>query len=121
MSISDRDFNPYLPPSGWSRSIIGTNVAGHAVKPMLAQGSGSIVSVVSGAHGDAVFMARLQGRDRLEAYTWSMELAGARARNGLSPVRRRLASARERRSTRSQPQARRAAAARGQLRWSNFG
>jgi NAD(P)-dependent dehydrogenase (short-subunit alcohol dehydrogenase family) len=62
---------------------------GHAVKPMLAQGSGSIVNVVSGAHmgmpGLGVYGAT-KGAVASMIYTWALELAGTGVRvNGLSP------------------------------------
>jgi NAD(P)-dependent dehydrogenase (short-subunit alcohol dehydrogenase family) len=62
---------------------------GHAVKPMLAQGSGSIVNVVSGAHmgmrGMGLYGAT-KGAVASMVYTWAIELAGTGVRiNGLSP------------------------------------
>lgn len=78
-----------------ARGLVEVNVlgplhcTGHAVKPMLAQGSGSIVSLVSGAHmgmpGMGVYGAT-KGAVASMIYTWSMELAGTGVRmNGLSP------------------------------------
>jgi NAD(P)-dependent dehydrogenase (short-subunit alcohol dehydrogenase family) len=63
--------------------------AGRAVKPMLAQKSGSIVNVTSGAHmgmeGMAVYGAT-KGAVASMIYTWAIELAGTGVRvNGLSP------------------------------------
>ena len=65
------------------------NCTGHAVIPMLAQGSGSIISVVSGAHmgmpGMGIYGAT-KGAVASMIYTWAMELAGSGVRmNGLSP------------------------------------
>jgi NAD(P)-dependent dehydrogenase (short-subunit alcohol dehydrogenase family) len=61
----------------------------HAVKPMLAQKSGSIVNVTSGAHmgveGLGVYGAT-KGAVASMIYTWAIELAGTGVRvNGLSP------------------------------------
>lgn len=78
-----------------ARALVEVNVLGpmhcigHAVKPMLAQGSGSIVSLVSGAHmgmpGMGVYGAT-KGAVASMIYTWAMELAGTGVRmNGLSP------------------------------------
>jgi NAD(P)-dependent dehydrogenase (short-subunit alcohol dehydrogenase family) len=78
-----------------ARSLMETNILGpvfctsHAVKPMLTQKSGSIVSVVSGAHMGVpklgVYGAS-KGAVASMIYTWSLELAGSGVRiNGLSP------------------------------------
>jgi NAD(P)-dependent dehydrogenase (short-subunit alcohol dehydrogenase family) len=78
-----------------ARALVEVNVlgpihcTGHAVKPMLAQGSGSIVNVVSGAHmgmpGMSVYGAT-KGAVASMVYTWAMELAGSGVRvNALSP------------------------------------
>jgi NAD(P)-dependent dehydrogenase (short-subunit alcohol dehydrogenase family) len=78
-----------------ARALVEVNVlgplycTGHAVKPMLAQGSGSIVNVVSGAHmgmpGMGVYGAT-KGAVASMVYTWAMELAGSGVRvNALSP------------------------------------
>jgi NAD(P)-dependent dehydrogenase (short-subunit alcohol dehydrogenase family) len=78
-----------------ARSLVDVNVigplycTGHAVKPMLAQGSGSIVNVVSGAHmgmeGMGIYGAT-KGAVASMVYTWALELAGTGIRvNGLSP------------------------------------
>jgi NAD(P)-dependent dehydrogenase (short-subunit alcohol dehydrogenase family) len=77
------------------RALVEVNVlgpihcTGHAVKPMLAQGSGSIVNVVSGAHmgmpGMGIYGAT-KGAVASMVYTWAMELAGTGVRlNALSP------------------------------------
>lgn len=78
-----------------ARSLVDTNVlgplhcAGHAVKPMLEQGSGSIVNVVSGAHMGMPTLGiygATKGAVASMVYTWAMELAGSGVRvNGLSP------------------------------------
>ena len=63
--------------------------AAHAVKPMLAQGSGSIVNVTSGAHLGMPTMGIYGGSKGAVAsltYTWAMELEGSGVRvNALSP------------------------------------
>lgn len=83
-------FNPDV-----ARALVEVNVlgpmycTGHAVKPMLAQGSGSIVNVVSGAHMGMPAMGiygATKGAVASMVYTWAMELAGSGVRvNGLSP------------------------------------
>jgi len=84
------EFNPTV-----ARALVEVNVlgpmycTGHAVKPMLEQGSGSIVSLVSGAHmgmpGMGIYGAT-KGAVASMIYTWAMELAGSGVRmNGLSP------------------------------------
>lgn len=78
-----------------ARPVIDVNVLGplycaaHAAKPMIAQGTGSIINVVSGAH---MGMLRLgvygatKGAAASMVYTWALELAGTGVRvNGLSP------------------------------------
>lgn len=78
-----------------ARAMTEVNVLGpihciaHAVKPMLAQGSGSIVNTVSGAHmgmrGMGLYGAT-KGAMASMVYTWAIELAGSGVRiNGLSP------------------------------------
>src|SRR5262249_38722818 len=62
---------------------------GHAIKPMLAQKSGSIVNVVSGAHmgmeGMDIYGAT-KGAVASMTYTGAIELQGSGGRgNGLSP------------------------------------
>jgi NAD(P)-dependent dehydrogenase (short-subunit alcohol dehydrogenase family) len=79
-----------------ARSLVDVNVMGtlycsaHAVKPMLAQRSGSIVNVISGAHmglpGLGVYAAT-KGAVASMVYSWAIELAGSGVRvNALSPV-----------------------------------
>ncbi len=80
---------------GHSRSMVEVNVlgplycTGHAVGPMLAQGSGSIVNVVSGAHLGMTTMGvygATKGAAASMVYTWALELAGTGVRvNALSP------------------------------------
>lgn len=83
-------FNPQV-----ARALVEVNVlgpmycTGHAVKPMLAQQSGSIVNVVSGAHmgmpGMGIYGAT-KGAVASMVYTWAMELSGSGVRvNALSP------------------------------------
>ena len=78
-----------------ARALVEVNVlgplycTGHAVKPMLAQGSGSIVNVVSGAQmgmrGMGIYGAT-KGAVASMVYTWALELAGTGVRvNALSP------------------------------------
>ena len=78
-----------------ARRLVDANVmgplhcTGHAVKPMLAQRSGSIVNVVSGAHmgmdGMTIYGAT-KGAVASMVYTWALELEGTGVRaNGLSP------------------------------------
>ncbi len=78
-----------------SRALVEVNVlgpmycTGHAVKPMLAQGSGSIVNFVSGAHmgmrGMGIYGAT-KGAVASMVYTWALELEGSGVRvNALSP------------------------------------
>jgi NAD(P)-dependent dehydrogenase (short-subunit alcohol dehydrogenase family) len=79
-----------------ARSLIEVNVLGafhcaaHAVKPMVAQGSGSIVNVTSGAHlgnpAMGVYGAS-KGAIASMTYIWAMELAASGVRvNALSPL-----------------------------------
>jgi NAD(P)-dependent dehydrogenase (short-subunit alcohol dehydrogenase family) len=79
-----------------ARALVEVNVmgplhcTGHAVKPMLAQGSGSIVNVVSGAQmgilGESIYGAT-KGAMASMVYNWALELAGTGVRaNGLSPL-----------------------------------
>ena len=81
---------------GEARALIEVNVMGslhcaaHAVKPMLSQGSGSIVNVTSGAHmglpGLGTYAAS-KGAAASMIYSWALELAGTGVRaNALSPV-----------------------------------
>jgi NAD(P)-dependent dehydrogenase (short-subunit alcohol dehydrogenase family) len=78
-----------------ARALVEVNVlgpmycAGHAVKLMLAQGAGSIVNLVSGAHmglpGMGVYGAT-KGAVASLVYSWALELAGTGVRiNALSP------------------------------------
>ncbi len=78
-----------------ARSLVEVNVlgplycTGHAVKPMLAQQSGSIVNVVSGAHmgiANLGIYGATKGAVASMVYTWALELAGSGVRvNALSP------------------------------------
>ncbi len=78
-----------------ARAMTEVNILGpmhciaHAVKPMLARKSGSIVNVVSGAHmgmrGMGIYGAT-KGAAASMVYTYAIELAGTGVRiNGLSP------------------------------------
>ena len=71
-------------------NIIGTMYcASHAVKPMLAQGSGSIVNFTSDLHMGVATLgiyAATKGAVASMVYTWSLELAGTGVRvNAVSP------------------------------------
>lgn len=79
-----------------AQALIDVNVMGtlyctaHAVRPMLAQGSGSIVNVTSGAHMGlprlSVYAAS-KGAVASMVYSWALELQGTGVRtNALSPV-----------------------------------
>ena len=72
-------------------NIIGTvNCAAHAVKPMLAQGSGSIVNISSGAHMGLPAMGMYgatKGAVASLTYSWALDLAGTGIRvNAISPM-----------------------------------
>lgn len=72
-------------------NIIGTaNCAVHAAKVMKAQGSGSIINVVSGAHMGIPAMGiygATKGAAASLTYSWAMELAGTGVRmNAVSPM-----------------------------------
>ncbi len=84
------DFDPDA-----ARALIEVNVlgamhcAGRAVKAMVAQGSGSIVNVVSGAHmgiDSLGIYGASKGAVASMVYCWAVDLAGTGVRiNGLSP------------------------------------
>ena len=84
------DFDPAEARKLVEVNVMGTfHCAAHAVKPMRAQGSGSIVNVVSGAHmgmeGMTVYGAT-KGAVASMVYTWAIELEGSGVRvNALSP------------------------------------
>lgn len=81
-----------------ARSLVEANVlgpihcTGHAVNPMLAQGSGSIINVVSGAHmgmPNLGVYGATKGAVASMVYTWALELEETGVRiNGLSPFGR---------------------------------
>jgi len=81
---------------GAARSLVDVNVMGtlyctaRAVKPMLAQRSGSIVNVISGAHMGLPRLgvyAATKGAVASMVYSWAIELKGSGVRvNALSPV-----------------------------------
>lgn len=81
---------------GVARGMVDVNVLGpihciaHAVKPMLAQGSGAIVNIGSGAH---IGMRQLglygatKGAVASMVYTWALELEGSGVRiNAVFPI-----------------------------------
>ncbi len=81
-------------PVGAERSVavnvVGSlHCTGHAIKPMLAQNSGSIVNVTSGAHMGMLNMgvySATKGALASMIYTWTLELEGTGVRvNGMSP------------------------------------
>lgn len=72
-------------------NVVGTaNCAAHAARAMVAQGSGSIVNVVSGAHMGLPAMGvygASKGAVASLTYTWAVELAGTGVRvNAVSPM-----------------------------------
>ena len=79
-----------------AQALVRVNVLGpmyctaHAIKPMLAQGSGSIVNVVSGAHMGMPSLGvygATKGAVASMVYTWALELANTGVRvNALSPM-----------------------------------
>jgi NAD(P)-dependent dehydrogenase (short-subunit alcohol dehydrogenase family) len=79
-----------------AQALINVNVMGtlfctaHAVKPMLAQKSGSIINITSGAHMGIPRLgvyAASKGAVASMVYSWALELAGTGVRvNALSPV-----------------------------------
>ena len=81
---------------GAARSLVDVNVMGtlyctaRAIKPMLAQRSGSIVNVISGAHMGLPRLgvyAATKGAVASMVYSWAIELRGSGVRvNALSPV-----------------------------------
>jgi NAD(P)-dependent dehydrogenase (short-subunit alcohol dehydrogenase family) len=78
-----------------ARALVEVNVlgtlycTGHAVKPMLGRGSGSIINVVSGALMGIPTLGvygATKGAVASMVYTWALELAGSGVRvNGVSP------------------------------------
>jgi NAD(P)-dependent dehydrogenase (short-subunit alcohol dehydrogenase family) len=84
------DFDPEAARAMVDVNVLGTmHCAGHAVKPMIAQGSGSIVNVVSGAHmgiDSLGIYGATKGAVASMVYCWAVDLAGTGVRiNGLSP------------------------------------
>jgi NAD(P)-dependent dehydrogenase (short-subunit alcohol dehydrogenase family) len=83
-------FNPATARAMVEVNVLGPlHCTGHAVKPMLAQKSGAIVNVVSGAHmgiPNLGIYGATKGAMASMIYTWALELAGSGVRvNGLSP------------------------------------
>ena len=83
-------FDPVAARSLVEANVLGPlNCTGYAVKPMLAQKSGSIVNVVSGAHmgiPNLGIYGATKGAVASMVYTWALELAGSGVRvNALSP------------------------------------
>ncbi len=84
------DYNPKVAHALVQVNVMGPlHCTGRAVKAMLAQGSGSIVNITSGAQmgmpGMSIYGAT-KGAVASMVYTWAMELAGSGVRvNALSP------------------------------------
>lgn len=84
------DFDPVAARTLVEVNVLGTmNCAGRAVKAMVAQGSGSIVNVVSGAHmgiDSLGIYGATKGAVASMVYGWAVDLADTGVRiNGLSP------------------------------------
>lgn len=84
------NFDPKVAKALVEVNVLGTMYCiGHAAKIMLAQGSGSIVNFVSGAHMGMPSMGTYgatKGAVASMVYTWAMELEGTGVRmNALSP------------------------------------
>ena len=84
------EFDPAVARALVDVNILGTlHCAAHAVKPMLAQGSGSIVNVTSDVHMGIPpygIYGATKGAVASLVYTWALELAGTGIRvNALSP------------------------------------
>ncbi len=84
------DFDPAAARALVEVNVLGTMYcAGHAVKAMVAQGSGSIVNVVSGAHmgiDSLGIYGATKGAVASMVYGWAVDLKGTGVRiNGLSP------------------------------------
>lgn len=84
------DFDPEAARALVEANVLGTMYcAALAVKPMIAQGSGSIVNVVSGAHmgiDSLGIYGATKGAVASMVYGWAVDLAGTGVRiNGLSP------------------------------------
>ncbi len=84
------DFDPDAARALLEVNVLGAmHCAGRAVKPMVAQGSGSIVNVISGAHmgiDSLGIYGATKGAVASMVYCWAVDLAGTGVRiNGLSP------------------------------------
>jgi NAD(P)-dependent dehydrogenase (short-subunit alcohol dehydrogenase family) len=84
------EYDPSRAERAIAVNVVGSlHCAGHAITPMLAQNSGSIVNVVSGAHLGMPHMGvygATKGALASMVYTWALELEGTGVRvNGLSP------------------------------------
>ena len=84
------DFDPAAARAMFDVNVLGTmHCAGHAVKAMVAQGSGSIVNVVSGAHmgiDSLGIYGATKGAVASMVYGWAVDLKGTGVRiNALSP------------------------------------
>ncbi len=84
------DFDPKAARALFEVNVLGTmHCAAQAVKPMIAQGTGSIVNVVSGAHmgiDSLGIYGATKGAVASMVYGWAVDLAGTGVRiNGLSP------------------------------------
>lgn len=84
------DFDPQAARAMVDVNVMGTfHCAGHAVKAMVAQGSGSIVNVVSGAHmgiDSLGIYGATKGAVASMVYSWAIDLADTGVRvNAISP------------------------------------
>lgn len=84
------DFDPVAARALVDVNVMGTlHCAGHAVKAMVAQGSGSIVNVVSGAHmgiDSLGIYGATKGAVASMVYGWAVDLRGTGVRiNAISP------------------------------------
>lgn len=84
------DFDPAAARAMVDVNVLGTmHCAGHAVKSMVAQGSGSIVNVVSGAHmgiDSLGIYGATKGAVASMVYCWAVDLLGTGVRiNAVSP------------------------------------
>lgn len=85
------DYDPVAARSLIDVNVMGTlNCAARAVKPMVAQGSGSIVNITSGAHMGLDSMSvygASKGAVASMVYSWALELSGTGVRvNAFSPL-----------------------------------
>jgi len=85
------DYDPQAAERLVRTNVMGAlNCAGRAVKPMVAQGSGSIINTTSGAQMGLQKLSiygATKGAVASMVYTWALELAGSGVRaNAISPI-----------------------------------